>query len=117
VIVEREGAVWEVNLRRPIVTNGDLVASLCGSAYRAIELSCGVVNEVGPGIHLLDGSPRASRGRGCFWHGFWHFSASAPAFVSMAENGSKMAAILNCKMATTRGVNRICWGFFPAPFE
>jgi len=25
---------------------------------------------VGPGIHVLDGSPRASRGRGCFWHGF-----------------------------------------------
>jgi len=24
-------------------------------------------------IHMLDRSPRASRGRGCFWHGFWHF--------------------------------------------
>jgi len=33
---------------------------------------------VGPGIHVLDGSPRASRGRGCFWHGFWHFSAFSP---------------------------------------
>jgi len=32
VIVEGEGAVWGVNLRRPIVTNGDFVASLCGSA-------------------------------------------------------------------------------------
>ena len=30
----REGAVWGgVNVRRPIVTNGDFVASLCGSAY------------------------------------------------------------------------------------
>jgi len=36
----------------------------------AIELSFGVVSGVGPGIHVLDGSPRASRGRGCFWHGF-----------------------------------------------
>jgi len=31
---------------------------------------------VGPGIHVLDGSPRVSRGRVCFWHGLWHFSAS-----------------------------------------
>jgi len=27
-----EGAVWGVNLRHPIVTNGDFVASLCKSA-------------------------------------------------------------------------------------
>jgi len=33
VIVEGEGAVWGVNLLRPIVTNRDFVASLCGSAY------------------------------------------------------------------------------------
>jgi len=34
VIVEWEGAVWGgVNLRHPFVTNGDFVASLCGSAY------------------------------------------------------------------------------------
>jgi len=52
-----------VNLQCPIVTNGDFVALLCGIAY--IELSC---------IHVLDGSPRDSRGRGCFWHGLWHFS-------------------------------------------
>jgi len=44
---------------------------------KAIELSFGTVSGVGPGIHVLDGSPRASRGRGCFWHRFWHFSASA----------------------------------------
>jgi len=37
-----------------------------------IELSFGVVSGVGPGIHVLDGSPRASRGRGCFRHVFWH---------------------------------------------
>jgi len=29
---EEEGAVWWVNLRRPIVTNGDFVALLCESA-------------------------------------------------------------------------------------
>jgi len=29
----REGAVCGVNLQRPIITNGDFVASLCGSAY------------------------------------------------------------------------------------
>ena len=58
-----------VNLRRPFVTNGDFVASLC-----AIELSLGMLSGVGPGIHVLDGSPRASRGRGCFWHGFRHFA-------------------------------------------
>jgi len=33
VIVEGEVAVWGVNLRRPIVTRGEFVASLCGSAY------------------------------------------------------------------------------------
>jgi len=36
-----------------------------------------VVSRVGPGIHVLDGSPRASRGRGCFWHGFCYFLAFA----------------------------------------
>jgi len=50
---------------------------------RAIELSFGVVSGVGPGIHVLDGGPRASRGRGCFWHGFGHFSASGHALVSI----------------------------------
>ena len=40
---------------------------------RMIELSFGVVSGVGPGIHVLDGSPLASRERGCFWHGFRHF--------------------------------------------
>jgi len=45
---------------------------------RTIELSFGVVSGVGPGIHVLDESPRASRGRGCFWHGFRHFSKIQP---------------------------------------
>ena len=49
----------------------------CVEVRTAIELSFGVVSGVGPGIHVLDGSPRASRGS-CFWHGFWHFSASVP---------------------------------------
>jgi len=57
----------------------------CVELRIAIELSFDVVSGVGPGIHVLDGSPRASRERGCFWHGFWHFSAFAPAFVSMGE--------------------------------
>jgi len=50
-----------VNLRHPIVINGDFVASLCRSAYMyiAIELSFGVVSGMGPGIHVLDGGPRA----------------------------------------------------------
>jgi len=42
----------------------------CVKVRRAIELSCGVVSGVGPGIHVLDGGPRASRGRVCFWHGY-----------------------------------------------
>ena len=37
----------------------------CVELRTAIELSFGVVSGVGPGIHVLDGSPRASRGRGC----------------------------------------------------
>ena len=46
----------------------------CVEVRRAIELSFGVVSGVAPGIDVLDGSPRASRGRGCFWHGFRQFS-------------------------------------------
>ena len=42
----------------------------CVNMRITIELSFGVVSGVGPGIHVLDGSPRASRGTGCFWHGF-----------------------------------------------
>ena len=68
-----------MNLWRPFVANGDFVASLCESAYRTIELSFGVMSGVGPGIHVLDGSPRDSRGRVCFWH----FSASEHALVSI----------------------------------
>jgi len=79
---QRERCSLGVNLRRPIITNGDFVASLCGSAYsnRAV-VWCGEWS--GPGIHVLDGSPRASRGRVCFWHGLWHFSASGHALVSI----------------------------------
>jgi len=51
----------------------------CVEMRTVIELSFGVVSGVDPGIHVLDGSPRASRGLGCFWYGFCHFSASAPA--------------------------------------
>jgi len=75
VIVELgEGAVWGVNLRRPIITNGDLLRR-CVEVRTVIELSFGVVSGVGPGIRVLDGSPRASRKgavsgmvSGIFWH-------------------------------------------------
>ena len=80
VIIEGEGAVLRVNVGRPIVTNGDLLRH-CVEVRTAIELSFGMVSGVGSGIHVLDGSPHASRGRSCFWHGFWHFLAFAPAFV------------------------------------
>jgi len=66
-----------VNFRRSIVTSGDLLRR-CVEVRTAIELSFGMVSGVGPGIHVLDGRPRASRGRSCFWHGFWHFSAFSP---------------------------------------
>jgi len=33
----------------------------CVEVRKAIELSFGVVSGVGPGIHVLDGSPRVSR--------------------------------------------------------
>jgi len=61
------------NLQRPIVTNGNVLRR-CVEVRTAIELSFGVVSGVGPGIHALDGSPRTSRGRGCFWRGLRHFS-------------------------------------------
>jgi len=35
----------------------------CVELRTVIELSFGVVSGVGPGIHVSDGSPRASRGR------------------------------------------------------
>jgi len=38
---------------------GTLLCS-CVEVRIAIELSCGVVSGVGPGIHVFDGSPRAS---------------------------------------------------------
>ena len=51
--------------------------------HKMIELLFGVVSRVGSGIHVLDRSPRVSRGRVCFWHGLWHFSASGHALVSI----------------------------------
>jgi len=55
----------------------------CVEVRKAIELSFGMMSRVGPGIHVLNGSPRALRGRVCFWHGLWHFSASRHALVSI----------------------------------
>jgi len=65
----------------------------CVKVRRAIELSCGVVSGVGPDIHVLDGSPRASRGRGCFWHGFRHFANYFVQHLTIATYGY----ILVCK--------------------
>ena len=46
----------------------------CVKVRKAIELSFGMVSGVDPGIHVLDGGPRASRGRVCFNFLAW-FSA------------------------------------------
>jgi len=59
----------------------------CVKVRRAIELSCGVVSGVGPGIHVLNGSPRASRGRGCFWHGFRRFANIFVQYLTMVTYG------------------------------
>jgi len=61
VIVEGERAVFAVYLGRPIVTNGDLLHS-CAEVRAAIELSFGLVSGITPGIHVLDGGPRAPKG-------------------------------------------------------
>ena len=71
----------------------------CVELRKAIELSFGVVSGVGPGIHKLDGSPRASRGRGCFWHGFWHFSAFLPHYFQW-RNDVLIADRLVCEKLT-----------------
>ena len=39
----------------------------CVEVHEPTELSFGVVSGVGPGIDVLHGSPRGSRGRGRFW--------------------------------------------------
>ena len=59
----RGSGSFGVNLGHPIVTNGDLRSS--AEVRTVIELSFGVVSGVGPGIDVLDGGPRVSRGRGC----------------------------------------------------
>jgi len=71
----------------------------CVEVSTAIELSFGVVSGVGPGIHMLDGSPRASRGRGCFWHGFWHFSKIRP-YSLQCRNGVLIDDRLVCEKLT-----------------
>jgi len=40
----------------------------CGKMADCIRMPFEVLSGVGPGIDVLDGGPRASRGRGCFWH-------------------------------------------------
>ena len=50
------------------------VKDICYSVWLRLVAFSALTLLVGPGIHVLDGSPCASRGRGCFWHGFRHFS-------------------------------------------
>jgi len=82
VIIEGEGAVWGVNSRRPILTNGDFVASLCGSAYsdRAVVWR----GEWGWPSHLcVRWESTCLKGKGLFLAWFRAFSASAHALVSI----------------------------------
>jgi len=44
------------------------MGTLLRSCAEVCELLFGVVSGVGPSIHVLDGGPLASRGRGRFWH-------------------------------------------------
>jgi len=53
----------------------------CVEVRKAIKLSFGVVSGVGPSTDVLDGGPRAPRGR-CY---FWDFSAFAPHWLKWAE--------------------------------
>jgi len=72
----RGRAVWGLNLRRPIVTNGDFVASLCESTYndRAVVWR----GEWGGHRHsCVRWKSTCFKGKGLFWHGFRHFSAIA----------------------------------------
>ena len=39
----------------------------CAEVCEPIELSFGVMSEVGPGIDIRNGGPRGSRGSGGFW--------------------------------------------------
>jgi len=59
----------------------------CVKVHTVIEQSFGVVSGVGPGIHVLDGSPRASRGRVCFWHGFQRFAKIFVQYLTVATYG------------------------------
>jgi len=65
VIVEGEGTVLWINLGRLIVTNGDLLHS-CAEVHEPIELSFWEVSGVGLVIRVLNGGPRAPRGKGGF---------------------------------------------------
>jgi len=67
VIIKGEWAVLVVNLGHPIVTNVTLLHSY-GELREPIEQLFGVLSGAGPIIRVLEGGPRASRGRGRFWH-------------------------------------------------
>jgi len=82
VIVEGEGSVWGVNLRRPIVTNGDFVASLCESAYsdRTVVWRG---EWGGPRHSCVRWKSTCLKGRGLFLAWFRAISASAHALVTL----------------------------------
>jgi len=58
----------------------------CVKVHTMIELLFGMVSGVAPGIHVLDGSPHASGGRGCFCHSFRYFSKIRP-YTLQCRNG------------------------------
>ena len=59
--VEGEGAVWGEFAASHCNQWGINLLRRCVEMRTAIELSFGVVSGMDPGIHVLDGSPRASR--------------------------------------------------------
>jgi len=80
----RGGDSFGMNVGHPIVTNGAFVASLCGSAY-SDQAFVWHGKWGGPRHSCVRWKSTCLKGKGLFWHGFWHFLAFAPAFVSVRE--------------------------------
>jgi len=62
------GSFWGEFGVSPLQPMGTLLCS-CAEGRAAIELSLGEVSGVGHGMGVIDGGPRAPRGRGCL--GVW----------------------------------------------
>jgi len=80
----REIGSLGVNLRRPIITNGEFVASLCGSAYcdRAV-VWCGEWG--GPRHSCVRWKSTCLKGKGLFLAWFLAFFGICTVFFSMGE--------------------------------